>query len=592
MLTLLYGNAIIQPRIAAMRILNELQEALLAEERQVLNDLRVGLVQFGANDADDGALAQSIHQLDELFLLVIVGEFNSGKSAFINALLGQYILKEGVTPTTTHIQVLRYGEQQSRVVENGNIHAITAPVEILNEISIVDTPGTNAIIRQHEEITSRFVPRSDLVLFITSADRPFTESERAFLERIREWGKKVVVVLNKVDLFQDEDELAQVQKFIVENSRLLVGITPEIFPVSARWALRAKQGEPNLWENSGFAVLENYIEDTLDETGRLRLKFLNPLGVGKHLVNKYLEIIDTRLDLLKADFTMLEDVEAQLAVYREDMNRDFDYRMADIENVLFEMEQRGQDYFDETLRLARIFDLLNKERIHKEFTREVVADTPQQIERKVAELIDWLVESDLRQWQAVTEHLADRRRKHQERIVGDAVGGSFHHDRQRLIDEIGRETHRVVETYDKEREAEAIAANAQSAVAALAAAEVSALGLGTLIAILATTAAADVTGVLLASLMAALGFFIIPARRKQAKSEMREKIAEMREQLISSLRSQFEQEMARSLQRINDAIAPYTRFVRAEKTNLTEARSEFEGICNNLVDLETRVNDL
>lgn len=575
-----------------MRILNELQEALLAEERQVLNDLRVGLVQFGANDADDGALAQSIHQLDELFLLVIVGEFNSGKSAFINALLGQYILKEGVTPTTTHIQVLRYGEQQSRVVENGNIHAITAPVEILNEISIVDTPGTNAIIRQHEEITSRFVPRSDLVLFITSADRPFTESERAFLERIREWGKKVVVVLNKVDLFQDEDELAQVQKFIVENSRLLVGITPEIFPVSARWALRAKQGEPNLWENSGFAVLENYIEDTLDETGRLRLKFLNPLGVGKHLVNKYLEIIDTRLDLLKADFTMLEDVEAQLAVYREDMNRDFDYRMADIENVLFEMEQRGQDYFDETLRLARIFDLLNKERIHKEFTREVVADTPQQIERKVAELIDWLVESDLRQWQAVTEHLADRRRKHQERIVGDAVGGSFHHDRQRLIDEIGRETHRVVETYDKEREAEAIAANAQSAVAALAAAEVSALGLGTLIAILATTAAADVTGVLLASLMAALGFFIIPARRKQAKSEMREKIAEMREQLISSLRSQFEQEMARSLQRINDAIAPYTRFVRAEKTNLTEARSEFEGICNNLVDLETRVNDL
>ena len=84
--------------------------------------------------------------------------------------------------------------------------------------------------------------RSDLVLFITSADRPFTESERTFLERIREWGKKVVVVLNKIDLFQDESELSQVETFIAENSRTLVGITPEIFPVSARLAQRAQAG--------------------------------------------------------------------------------------------------------------------------------------------------------------------------------------------------------------------------------------------------------------------------------------------------------------------------------------------------------------
>ena len=68
---------------------------------------------------------------------------------------------------------------------------ITAPVEMLREINIVDTPGTNAVRREHEALTREFVPRSDLVLFITSADRPFTESERAFLQSIREWGKKV-----------------------------------------------------------------------------------------------------------------------------------------------------------------------------------------------------------------------------------------------------------------------------------------------------------------------------------------------------------------------------------------------------------------
>ncbi len=575
-----------------MHILNESQETLLASERDLLNDLRAALVQFGAGDDDEQTLAQSIRQLDDLFLLVVVGEFNAGKSAFINALVGQKILAEGVTPTTTQINILRYGESQEHAVENENTHVITAPVEMLKEISIVDTPGTNAIIREHEAITSQFVPRSDLVLFITSTDRPFTESERAFLERIREWGKKVVVVLNKTDLFQTEEELTEVQRFIAENMRALFGITPEIFPVSSRLALRAKLGEPSLWQVSRFEALENYVKDTLDESGRLRLKFLNPLGVGKHLAEKYLEVIDSRLDLLRADFSMLEDVSTQLNMYREDMGRDFNYRMADIENVLLEMEQRGQDYFDETLRLGRVFDLLKKERIQKEFTQVVVGDTPQKIERKVNELIDWLVDADLRQWQAVMDHLAERRRQHQDRIVGDTLGGSFHHDRQRMIDAVGREANRVVETFDKDREAEALAANAQSAVATLAAAEVGALGLGTLIAVLATTAAADVTGVLLASLMAALGFFVIPARRKLAKSELRAKIGSLQAELTKSLRGQFEQEIERSLDRINEAIAPYTRFVRAEKEKLGEVKSELVGINQELERLEFKINEL
>jgi ribosome biogenesis GTPase A len=101
-----------------MHILTDAQESLLKDARILLNDLRASLIQFGATSEDHETLAQSIHQLDELFLLVVVGEFNSGKSAFINALLGQKILKEGVTPTTTQINVLRYGETQERHVES------------------------------------------------------------------------------------------------------------------------------------------------------------------------------------------------------------------------------------------------------------------------------------------------------------------------------------------------------------------------------------------------------------------------------------------------------------------------------------------
>jgi small GTP-binding protein len=575
-----------------IRILDKREESLLNDERNVLSDLQVALVRFGVSPEDQETLNQSIRQLDDLFLLVVVGEFNSGKSAFINALLGQSILEEGVTPTTTQINILRYGETEERVVEDQDLHVLIAPLALLREISIVDTPGTNAIMRKHEALTSQFVPRSDLVLFITSADRPFTESERAFLERIRDWGKKIVVVLNKIDLFKKDNDLAQVEKFIADNAHSLFGSTPEVFPISALHALRAKQGEPALWLESRFEQLEDYIRDTLDERERLRLKFLNPLGVGTHLVDKYLSAIDSRLGLLQTDFTTLEDVEVQLALYKEDMYRDFEFRMADIENVLLEMEKRGQDYFDETLRLARVFDLLNKERIQQEFEKQVVGNVPQQIEGKTNEMIDWLVEADLRQWQAVMEHLAERRREHQDRIVGDAVGSQFHYDRERLIEGVGRDAQRVVETYDKEHEAEAIADGARNSVAALAAVEVGALGLGTLIAILATTATADVTGVLLASVIAALGLFVIPARRRQAKTELREKIAVMREQLVKTLRVQFEREIDRSLQRIQEAMAPYTRFVRAEQSKLSEAQDELQEIQKRLGRIKVIVEEL
>jgi small GTP-binding protein len=575
-----------------MRILTDAQENLLKDSRSVLNDLRASLIQFGAAPEDYETLADSIRQLDELFLLVVVGEFNSGKSAFINALLGQKLLKEGVTPTTTQINVLKYGEAQEHRVESENLHSLTAPIDLLAELNIVDTPGTNAIIRQHEAITQQFVPRSDLVLFVTSADRPFTESERQFLEKIRDWGKKVLIVLNKIDLFQSSDELDQVVAFISENARALLGITPEIFPVSARLALRSKLGEPELWEASRFEELEKYIHDTLDEKGRLALKFLNPLGVGSHLVTKYLDITGSRLELLETDSVVLQDIDAQLALYQQDMRRDFEFRMSDIDNVLYEMEQRGSDYFDETLRLARVFDLLNKSRIQQQFEQRVVADVPQRIETKVNELIDWLVEANLHQWQAVMEHIADRRRQYEQRIVGDAAGGSFHYDREKLIDGVGREAQRVVEGYDREAEARLMAEGAQTAVAALAATEVGAVGLGTLIVILATTAAADATGIILASLVAVLGLFIIPARKRQAKAELRGKIANLRQQLSKSLRTQFEHEMERGILNIKDAIAPYSRFVRAEQAKLEEVQSKLSDTNTGLEALKVQVDEV
>jgi len=561
-----------------MQILNEQQETLLREERKILNDLRLALVQFGALAEDSKTLGSSIEQLEELFLLVVVGEFNAGKSAFINALLGQKLLQEGVTPTTTHINLLRYGPAESRTVLNENQQVITLPSDLLAEISIVDTPGTNAIIREHELITAGFVPRADLVLFITSADRPFTESERQFLVQIRDWGKKVVMVINKTDILQSETDQAEVCAYVTENARHLLGITPDVFLVSARRALQAKLGQPQLWEASGFETLEAYIHDRLNEEGRLRLKLLSPLGTGTHLANKYLDVISSRLQLLEKDFQMLANVDSQLVVYSEDLKRDFQFRLADIENPLYELEQRGDAFFEDAFRLGRVFDLLRKEKIQQDFEHQVVGDIPQRIEQKANEVIDWILESQLHQWQAVTQYIADRRREHQDQIIGETGGGTFNFDRERLMDAVGREARKVVANFDRNVEARKIAEDAQIMVATSLAVEAGAIGLGTLVTILATSAAGDVTGILSAGVIAALGLFIIPARRKAAKQALSEKIAAIRTRLVESLTAAFEKELVRSQEQIRDAIGPYSRFVRAENGKLKDAQGQFEAI--------------
>ena len=557
-----------------------------------MNDFRLALSRYNARQEDQKRLDEAIQHLDELFLLVVVGEFNAGKTALINALIGSQLLKEGVTPTTTQINIVRHGETESRQPQDDEITIIKAPAEMLENLGIVDTPGTNAIIREHERITAEFVPRSDLVLFITSADRPFTESERLFMERIRDWGKKVVVIVNKIDILQNQDDLAEVEKFISENARVLLGITPDIFLVSARDALLAKLGQPVLWMESRFEALEHFIHQNLDDVNRVQLKLLNPLGVAGHLSENYLGQVAERHQVMQSDYDMLEDVETQLKVYQDDMRRDFNFRMADIEKLLYEMEQRGDDFFDATIRLTRILDLMKKQEVQADFESQVIADVPDQIDKKVDELIDWLVESDLRQWQAVMEHISDRRKEHKDRIVGDALGAEYHYDRQRLVEEIGREAQRVVKSYDKDREAEALAEGAQTAVAATAALEISAIGLGALVAALATTMAADVTGILMASLLAALGLFLIPARRRQARKEMHQKVSGLREQLVGSLRGHFDEELERSGRRIYDAIAPYSRFVRAERAKLTEFQEELEAILGKIARLKIEVESL
>jgi small GTP-binding protein len=574
------------------RLVRDSTRRQLAEEREWLGRLQKVLAQFDVSDADRSALDRSIAQLDRLFLLVVIGEFNAGKSAFVNALVGARVLEEGVTPTTTTLQILQFGATAERQLDASGAAIISAPVPLLQDLNIVDTPGTNAIFREHERLTSEFVPQADLVLFVTSAERPFTESERVFLQAIKNWGKKTVVVLNKVDLLEREDERRQVVDFILKHASDCLGTTPEIFPISARRAMRSKLAtESTVPAVAGdrFAELEHYVVHTLDQKERLRLKLLNPIGIAMRVIDISRNKIASRREVLAADLQTIDDIDRQLDVYRGDQSREFDFRLAEADNILQQFENRGVMFFDETLRVGRIPDLLNKARIQREFERTVVADVPQQIEQQVQDLIDWMVASELRQWQAVTEHVNRRARAHEGRVVGGETG-SFQYDRQRLINTVGRAASRAVDDYDREREAAAMAEGVRAAVAGAALAQAGAIGLGAIVTALATTTAADVTGIVAAGSIAVLGMFVIPSKRKQAKAALRERIERMRSELMGGLRSQFQREVERSVLGVRDAVAPYTRFVRAENEKLASVDAELEQIGGRLTQIRHEID--
>jgi small GTP-binding protein len=193
------------------------QSQLLIDEKETLSNILLRLAEFDTPKDALTTLQKATVQLDELFLIVVVGEFNAGKSALINAILGEKVLAEGVIPTTTRVTIIKWGEGMTEQVVDDGFAVVTYPLPLLKELNIVDSPGTNAIIRQHERLTDEFVPRSDLVLFTTSADRPMTESERQFLERILTWGKKVIFVLNKTDILESEIALQEARDFVLKN---------------------------------------------------------------------------------------------------------------------------------------------------------------------------------------------------------------------------------------------------------------------------------------------------------------------------------------------------------------------------------------
>src|SRR5918997_1640327 len=228
-------------------------------------------------------------------------------------------------------------------------------------------------------------------------------------------------------------------------------------------------------------------------------------------------------------------------------------------------------------------ELLRQERVRDRFKREVVADTEELIDERVNELIDWMVDRNLKQWRAIVEYVERRRQaRYDERMIGE-VGDSFEYNRGQLLQSVGKNAANVVHRYDRERESEQLATSIQGAVTQTAALEVGAVGIGAVVVALATTRFLDATGIIAAAIVAGYGLFILPNRRRKAREEFREKTDSLRKRLGEVVRRQFEAESNRSVERMREAIAPYTRFVRSEHARMTRAGEDLATL-----DAETR----
>ncbi len=231
------------------------------------------------------------------FTFVIVGEVKAGKSSFVNALLeaGKDICKVAPSPMTDTIQLITYGEEEAVEHVNEHFTRISQPVDILREIAIVDTPGTNSIVEHHQEITERFIPHSDLIVFVFEAKNPYRQSAWQFLDYINEeWRRKIIFVLQQKDLMEESDLTINING-VIENATKKGIENPKVFAVSAKMEL------DGYIKNSGFLNIRRYITENITDGKAPYLKLANNVNTSFAINEKIGHSLNLRIQQWEYD---------------------------------------------------------------------------------------------------------------------------------------------------------------------------------------------------------------------------------------------------------------------------------------------------
>ena len=297
-------------------------------------------------DAESAAIIDNlIASLKEPFVFVVVGEVNVGKSTFLNALFGQDFSRTGVMPTTGKILFFRHGPELSIVPVTPTLDEVYAPVDFLRDFHIVDTPGTNSIENEHQQITERFVPIADLVIFVFSAMNPWGASAWQFLEKVhREWMRHVVFLLQQSDL-RSPEEIQVITDYMGQLTRQRFGRDFPLFAVSAKKAFLARSSgidRERLLEDSGFHALEAHISSLVRHNAARLNKLASTMRLARQILDQMRERYVTGLRNVQRKAAVLQELqtERELQVDRT------------LKKILPALDATERDYHESVMRLA------------------------------------------------------------------------------------------------------------------------------------------------------------------------------------------------------------------------------------------------
>jgi small GTP-binding protein len=351
-----------------------------------------------------------VSSLREPFLFVVMGEVKAGKSTVLNALFGREFCRADVLPATDRIYLFKYAAEQNDIPLNEHMTECYRPNNFLRDFNIVDTPGTNTIVAEHQRIAEEFVPMADLVLFVFSITNPWGASAWDFLDLIHNrWKKNIVFILQQSDL-RNPEEIETVKKHLDQTAREKLGSSPPIFAVSAKTAFQAKTGDPAqreaLLAQSHFDELERHIGETIasgeSRGGKLRSVCQSAQVIVRELAEKAKGAFAT----IQKDNDRIQKMGGVLDERKEQSLRQVGGVLWSLAQNFERTQKKSEELLAERLSWGRTFQLIfRKQKWHTEFQESIDQQLRDTLKRQIANSIE-LLETDLKAvWQQLHESI-------------------------------------------------------------------------------------------------------------------------------------------------------------------------------------------
>ncbi len=391
--------------IAAARTSAEGTLAALREaEIRLFADIADTLGDFGDGAANDKQRLLEISNdlRDMFFLVVVIGEFNAGKSSMVNALLGDALLPTGITPTTEAIELIKYGESRSLTpsLKDGEIREWTHPNTGAPGVALVDTPGTGSVFQRHERTAKSFLHRSDLVIFVISAKRALAETERLYLELAKSYGKKVVLVVNQADLLTPQERV-EVRRFVERQVEELLDLKPLLFLISAKESLNSTSGV----DTGGVDAIRAHLRGIFSSAPPARQKLIAQIDTVERMVRAYREQAREKVDLIKADRLRVRDVESELGQQSDGLNSQLKLARSAVDQIFEGIRLRGLNFLSQNMSLKKIGRGTNREKLQQEFQNTVIGNGITEIQDATQQYVNTLIDQSRLYWRSVIGRL-------------------------------------------------------------------------------------------------------------------------------------------------------------------------------------------